>query len=215
MKFLRYLLGITLLLYSFTTIATPQSTHRYFLALPVPEIVAESLSLEVIKPLTQKTPALKGEHKDSLHITLVFLGELTKPEVEKLISTLSRASFSGFRTMVDAPISLPQTPPHKYLTLKIWMEPELEQLQATLFQLAQSALERDLSQYAYPDYLPHVSLARGKPNATPADFAAAEEILRQNPRYDNWPVTHYTLYEGLPAGSPKRFRVVAEFPMAD
>src|SRR4028118_682033 len=70
--------------------------HRLFVALPIPEPVAD-----LLLDLEGGSDKLRWVHAEQLHLTLRFIGEVDGAQAEDIAAALSSIAFSAFTLRVD------------------------------------------------------------------------------------------------------------------
>ncbi|HEX5678582.1 MAG TPA: RNA 2',3'-cyclic phosphodiesterase [Alcanivorax sp.] len=165
---------------------------RCFIGIPVPPALAATLAATPFSLPARPVP------ENNLHLTLAFLGERSRSQLEPLLpaleSVLTRLpAFTVTLTTLDA---FPE-PGARIWAAHARREPALLALHGTIWHLLTQA---GLDAESRP-FLPHVTLARG---AAP---------LRAEARPGPWvlPVDSVMLYESPPDG---HYQVLKEWPLA-
>jgi RNA 2',3'-cyclic 3'-phosphodiesterase len=83
-----------------------ESKQRVFVALDLPERVREGLTAWGKSELVD--PALRPTRPESLHVTLVFLGDREPAEVEEIAAVVKRSGAPAPLLKLEDPISLPR-----------------------------------------------------------------------------------------------------------
>lgn len=165
---------------------------RTFIAIDLPaEIKAQVSQLQ--KQLKDKLPALSWTRPENFHLTLLFLGERTKNELEGIINILDRIPWPGAFTFALDKLELFGT----YSRPKVlWLGPgEGREELGKLGGLVRCALGEE------EPFAPHLTLARFR-NQKPRDIKSilgpvAENILV--------PVHEVTLFESKFGAGPPRY----------
>ena len=144
---------------------------RCFIAIPVPPDISDKLS----QSLHGLLPDLKLVPASNQHITLAFLGNQSKENIEQIGKRLSELTFSAIEIIIDriAPFPKPAS-----TILAGWVRP----CQALLFiwETINSMLhEANVASYDDRDFLPHITLARNKP-VKPVRSRSIELIFTAN-----------------------------------
>jgi 2'-5' RNA ligase len=135
---------------------------RVFAASPLPENITK-----IFLELSGRNPGIEGVRwtkKDNLHVTLFFIGETGKENLEKIISKLESTLFTikRFRIEFDC-IEIRKT---KGKPSMIWARfrksEEFSQLSAAIFQKVKEFMTINPS---HKDPIPHTTLARIKSGA--------------------------------------------------
>ncbi len=152
---------------------------RLFFALWPDESVRAHLA-EVAKLLHNKCGG-KRTREESIHLTLVFLGEVEKPD--PLLEMAARLSANAFEIRMDRAGYWKH---NRIAWAGVAESPELAGLVASL----QAALKADGFEYDERNHFPHVTLVRkaGEPKALP-DFDAF-----------SWQVSEFCLVGATPSG---------------
>jgi 2'-5' RNA ligase len=172
------------------------------IALP-PEIRGACQVQQFLLPLPRKV------EPDTLHVTLVFLGECPEPALE--------AAHEGFLTLHMSPLSLAleglglfgKDRPHTAWA-GLRPSPDLMRLQ----QKAETIARRAGCPIDSRKFTPHVTLGRFPPPAPP-DAMRLERAVATTPfRAGPWEVTELTLWQSHPGGKAARYEVLATYPLA-
>lgn len=162
-----------------------QKKIRSFLATPVTEDLAESL-LESVDASRQDLPALRATARENLHLTLVFLGNLTEQELDETViprvSGIVDQATPGrihFRQVAGFPS---KTAP-RHLVLEGYGSPSAEALQDAL----RRGLEDLTGSGKRKQWRPHITLGRFK-TTSPAP-------ITPTPWQAELPVGEICLYE--------------------
>ena len=158
---------------------------RSFLATPVTDALATAL-LESVEASRQDLPPLRVTARENLHLTLVFLGNLTAEELDDTViprvSDVIDQAVPGrvhFRQVAGFPSK--QHPRH--LVLEGYGSPSAESLQENLRQSLQSLT----GNREHKTWRPHITLGRLKDGA--------EEAITPTPWQAELPIGEVCLYE--------------------
>lgn len=164
---------------------------RLFVALPLPEDIREAL----LDPM-ERVPGARWQDADNLHITLRFIGEVSRHEVDDLTIALAQV---GWR---DFPLSLRGVGHFetKGRAAAIWARvldsPELAELQSRIEQACRRAgLPAETRKF-----IPHVTLARlNRSSGEIGGWLAQHGGLALGP----WQADAFALFEShlVPGGS--------------
>lgn len=129
---------------------------RLFVALDLPEAVRERIAIWGERELSD--PALRPVARESLHITLAFLGYLPERELGRLREIVGEAKTPGPRLRLEDPIAKPSARHARLFALPA-DSPDAVVLQGTLAgQLAAAQLYKPEKR----PFWPHVTVARVK-----------------------------------------------------
>lgn len=179
---------------------------RSFLATPVPEALATAL-MESAEVARKDLPSLRVTAKDNLHLTLVFLGNLTEEQLDNTViprvtEIVDQATpgWVYFHQLAGFPSE--QQPRH--LVLEGDGSPSAEMLQESL----QQSLQDLTGNQERRAWRPHITLGRfrknGGPEITPtpwqAELPIAEVCLYESQTTTQGPV--YRIRHRWSAGQP-------------
>ena len=158
---------------------------RSFLATPVPEALATML-METVEASREDLPPLRVTATDNLHMTLVFLGNLTQEQLDNTViprvSDVVDQAVPG-RVYFRQVAGFPSRQQPRHLVLEGHGSPSAETLQDALRQ----ALQDLTGNQARNAWRPHITLGRLK------DSAASE--ITPTPWRAELPVGEVCLYE--------------------
>lgn len=158
---------------------------RSFLAAPVTEALATAL-LESVEASRQVLPPLRVTARENLHLTLVFLGNLTAQELDNTVIPRVTAvveQASPGRIYFRQVAGFPSREKPRHLVLEGHGSPSAETLQGALAR----ALEDILGNRERKQWRPHITLGRFR--EPPAD------ALTPTPWQAELPVGEVCLYE--------------------
>lgn len=179
------------------------STHRLFFALwPDDELAA---ALADIAGAAARRCGGRPTRRDTVHLTLAFLGDVAATDIETLVTTARRVRAAPFQLSIDR--------------LGYWRHNRLLWAgcapSAALDGLA-LALHRSLAEAGHPAadggraFKPHLTLIRKLPSAIMppvlADFAPAALPL--------WRCTRFLLVASRLSAAGPHYATIAEFPLA-
>src|SRR5262249_41813938 len=128
--------------------------QRLFVALDLPERVREGLAAWGRDELVD--PALRPTRPESLHVTLVFLGDRDPAEVEEIAAVVERSGVPAPAMKLEDPISLPR---RRRASLFALPAPS-----AAASSLQKGLVDRLITAGLYErerrDFWPHVTVAR-------------------------------------------------------
>jgi RNA 2',3'-cyclic 3'-phosphodiesterase len=128
--------------------------QRVFIALDLPEWVREGLTAWGRAELVD--PALRPTRPESLHLTLVFLGNRDEAEVDKIAAVVQRSGAPAPLMKLEDPISLPRRRRASLFALPA-PSPAVSDLQRGLVERLVTA---DLHKPEKRAFWPHVTVAR-------------------------------------------------------
>lgn len=126
---------------------------RYFLALPLPDSVKDFLT--AARP--PKLPGLKLVRRDLIHVTLHFLGELNRDDLDRLKEAMRNISQHRFHIDFAGVGTFPKSGPPRVIWAGIEENPDLAALHQKIGDVLQEALG---FQPEDRPFTPHVTLAR-------------------------------------------------------
>lgn len=175
--------------------------YRLFVALSLPEIAADALG--------QLQTGLRGARwrsSESLHLTLQFVGEADRHDLEECHSALSGVDSPAFRLSLSGCGFFGDRKPRA-----LWAgaagSPELAHLQAKV----STALSRAGFAGEKRKFVPHVTLAYldGVTREAAAQFCAMHGLFSFGP----FPVDAFHLYESHLGGDEAHYEIVATYPL--
>lgn len=177
---------------------------RLFVALPVPEEIADALSA-----LQSGVPDARWVPAENLHVTLCFAGEVqggTMRDLEEELSDIAGPPFSVTIAGVDQFSSGKQP---RALVALVEHSERLDWLQQKVTTVARNCgIEVDRRKFR-----PHVTLARFPVGAETghhiAQFMASNGTLRLEP----WIAEHFSLYSSRSGGNGRIYIAEAEYPL--
>ncbi|MDD3883944.1 MAG: RNA 2',3'-cyclic phosphodiesterase [Gallionella sp.] len=135
---------------------------------------------------------------DTLHATLVFLGNVTVRRLEALQLAARELTIAPFSVTFDQPRYWQHN--HIAYAAPAAVPPALRALVAEL----QAGLRRHRFRFEQRDYQPHVTLLR---------YAQCSEApLPQVPKIE-WPVSDFVLVQSMPDAGTPHYQVLARFPL--
>ena len=184
---------------------------RLFVALEIPAGPARALS-ERAALLARELPPAKWVRRENLHLTMVFLGEVERDELEALDAALE-APFrraAPFELAVGGAGTFPPRRPARVAWVGLAAPPALERLQAGVAEAASPFAERT------PDrrrFHPHLTLGRCR---RPWPRAAVERWRRGFDELDVEPfaVDDGVLVESRLSPRGPAYRTLERYPMA-
>lgn len=191
---------------------------RLFIALPVPDELCRALSRRA-DPIRRELPKARWVRPETLHLTLVFLGNTDEELLPALHEELRPAfgAFEPFDLRLTGGGTFPdpqpggRARPARVAWVGIDGGPQLEALQDRVVQAAQAAVGHE------PDsrpFHPHLTLARC---SAPWRRRAVERFLQHFPRgqkiAEPFTVTRGILFESELSPHGARHREVASYPL--
>ncbi|WP_322495618.1 RNA 2',3'-cyclic phosphodiesterase [Chloroflexus sp.] len=152
---------------------TSEPTMRLFIALDLPDEVRRELR-DVQMRLSAHSRAVRWSDPVGMHLTLHFLGETPERLVEPLLAGMRAISVPALRLSLDQLGCFPLT--GSLRVVWVGLSGDLAGL-ATLYQsLAEVVQSVGLPTDSRP-FTPHITLARARPEATPAELRALRAAL--------------------------------------
>ena len=184
---------------------------RLFVAVNLPEATRRS-ARAATKTLRESRLPVKWVDEDALHVTLKFLGEVAKTELD----TIGRALTDAVRTVKPFDLGLgglgafPDSERPRVFWLGVERHPALE--------LLANDVERALAPLGYESELkpfqPHVTLGRAKKMARPKGLADWAEVAAGVEFADVVPIESVDLMESVTGRSGPTYRLVHRAPLA-
>ncbi|GAB4518661.1 MAG: RNA 2',3'-cyclic phosphodiesterase [Amphiplicatus sp.] len=176
--------------------------YRLFVALSLPEIVADAL--------VQLQTGLEGarwRHEESFHITLQFIGETNRRDLEDIHSALSGVAAPGFELTLSGCGFFGDRKP-RALWAGVAPAPALSHLQAKVA----AALARAGHPGEKRRFAPHVTLAylNGVSADAAARFCAMHGLFSCGP----FPVEAFHLYESRLGGDASHYEILETYSLA-
>jgi 2'-5' RNA ligase len=148
--------------------------QRVFVCVEIPE--PESAKLVRAQSLLPDVPCIRPVRQDQMHITLSFLGDVTAAGIESVDQAVAQAACSvpSFRVSLAGLGAFPKPDRARVVWAGITEgHDDMRRLQkAVAFQLETRGFDRERA-----PWLPHVTLARIRPDAGPSDLSAIEHVI--------------------------------------
>jgi 2'-5' RNA ligase len=171
--------------------------HRLFVALPIPEPVAD-----LLLDLEGGSDKLRWVHAEQLHLTLRFIGEVDGAQAEDIAAALSSIAFSAFTLRVDGTGCFAHRR-HGALWAGVAPRGPVAKLAAKVERAVQAA-------GITPDtraFHPHITLARWSGSRPPIEtWLSRHAALRST----EWPVGRLILYESRLGKAGPSYTVVSD-----
>lgn len=176
---------------------------RLFLAVDIPDEVKKQISQQ-IEPLKRDYPYFSWVPEQNYHITLYFLGEVEKANVDPIkqrISDLLYASeaFQMFSFNVDMFINQ---------RIKVYMSFQRQKK----LEAIESIIASELQVKHNYKYVPHLTLARWKIPSKQQYFHLQNKLENTDVNIE-FPVTHVSLYQSILQPDAPVYDKIAEFPL--
>ncbi len=133
---------------------------RIFIGIPIVENIKERMYENYIKHLSIK--GLKPVTKNNLHITLKFIGEVSKEEIEKISTVLKNISFDTFDTETGDIDAFPSMKQPRVIFIKLVKSQDKIK---ELFSLIEKRLFKIKINKEKRTFHPHITIARVKKHA--------------------------------------------------
>ncbi len=147
---------------------------RLFVAIPFSKSVKDRLE----QVPTPDTRDLRRVPRESLHLTLHFLGEINREQQARAADALSRVEAESFSLALAGVGSFPNHRAARVLWVGVAENPSLSALHLRIGEALQAAIGFQPESRAYA---PHVTLARAK---SPVSSATVEQFLKRNDPFD-------------------------------
>lgn len=150
---------------------------RAFIALELSAEISQRLD-QISAELKQRVPlnTVRWVPARNIHLTLIFLGDVSTPNLETLQKTIFMESgnFPPFEISIGGVGAFPSA----HRPRVIWVGVTAPEI----LNILQQSIETGVSQLGYPrderPFSPHLTLGRLTRNATPADLQRVGEVLR-------------------------------------
>lgn len=167
-------------------------TQRVFFALLPPVGLAREMQ-RIAQTCIADTSARRIS-LESLHMTLLFLGERNQNEIERAQSAAEAVRQAPFEIRLK----------HcEFRTRQaiVWLRGETDATLAALVENLRAGLQRAEVAFDPKPFLPHVTLARQVHSATPADCELS------------WPVYEFALMRSSPSPGGSRYQAIGRWPL--
>lgn len=131
---------------------------RLFVSIDLPGKVREKLHSWL-----PDRPDLRYTKQEQLHLTLLFLGECEKQEVDLIVNKLETVQFAPFNLVIEGIGSFPGKNNPRVIWAGVNKHPELMNLQHQI----SSKLDTFTDDGGNRPYMPHITLARTKKSFDP------------------------------------------------
>ena len=176
--------------------------HRLFVALEIPEIVADALST-----IQYGVEGARWRAVDSFHLTLAFIGETDRHGFAAAVDALSAIDAPAFDLRLSGIGSFGDKKPHA-LWVGVEAAPELAHLQTKV----ETALRRAGFTLEKRKFVPHVTLAylRGASQESVMQFCAMHGLFSCGP----YPVTEFHLYSSRLGNEASAYEIEASYSLS-
>ncbi len=175
--------------------------HRLFVALSLPELVADGLS-----QLQSGVDGARWRPVEAFHLTLQFIGDVDRHGLEEAASAVAGVTAPSFSlTLKGCGYFGGQKP--QSLWAGVEANPALDHLQAKI----ETALRRYAITLENRKFAPHVTLAyvRGVSQESAERYCAGHGLFRLGP----FPVRAFHLYESYLGGEGAHYEIVETIPL--
>ncbi|MEM6281215.1 MAG: RNA 2',3'-cyclic phosphodiesterase [Chloroflexota bacterium] len=180
---------------------------RTFTAIAFPDSVKAALA-DLCKV---NIPTARWVHPDDFHITLRFIGSADDATLQRYRAALKTIKAAPFDLCIKGAGRFPENPsrPPTVLWVDIVKTPELLALHAAVSDVLRA---EGLPDDRYPDYNPHITLARLK---TPRQLAEVDNFITQHTHFELPPfrVQGVTLYESRRNAKGGSYTPVEVYPL--
>ena len=175
--------------------------HRLFIGIRPPQ--------EVRTPLLDMMDGIRGarwQDDDQLHVTLRFIGELSRHDSNDLAEALHSIAVPPFPITIDGVGQFERKGYPRALWVRIVPSEPLAQLKRKI--------DRTCRQLGHPyehrKFLPHITIARLNSSSGPTtDFIAAHASLRP----PSFTVNNFALYESHLGEAGSRYEEILDYPL--
>ena len=176
---------------------------RLFVALTPPDSVRAQLTA-----ICAGLPGARWVPPENLHLTLRFIGELSRSDVRDIDDALSQIAADPFEVALDSLGFFGKGRAIRALWIKAVRAPELVSLQAKV----ESAMVRTGCAPKTRRFVPHITLARLKR----AQSGAVEQFVAKHSMFklDPFPVRNLTLYSRFLGRAGAIYTPEGEYPFA-
>lgn len=176
--------------------------HRLFVALEIPEIVADALST-----IQYGVEGARWRPVDNFHLTLAFIGEVDRHGFSAAIDALSAIDAPAFEMRLSGIGAFGDKKPHA-LWVGAEASPALSHLQAK----AESALRRAGFALEKRKFVPHVTLAylRGASQDAVMQYCAMHGLFSCGP----FPVNEFHLYSSRLGNEASSYEIEASYALS-
>lgn len=176
--------------------------HRLFVALSLPEIVADGLT-----QLQSGVEGARWRPVENFHLTLVFIGEADRHGLTSAVDALSAIEAPAFELRLSGVGFFGDRQP-RALWAGVERSPPLEHLQSKVEQ----TLRRAGFNLENRKYKPHVTLAylKNVPQPIAAKYSAMHGLFSCGP----FPVEEFHLYSSRLGGSASHYEIEASYSLS-
>ncbi len=177
------------------------SSRRLFVALPLPEPIAEAML-----DLQEGIPGARWQDADNLHVTLRFVGEIDRHMASDLEAALESVLFAPFQLSISGVghFESGRGRPNA-IWARVAPSGDLDELQMRVEMACRRAGLPPLTR----KFIPHITLARLNSGSGPIG-----DWLRQNGALslDNWQVDGFSLFESDLTPNGAIYTEIRKFP---
>jgi 2'-5' RNA ligase len=175
---------------------------RIFIAVPVSDTVRAAIAA---LPHPPDTP-LRWVSEGQLHVTLRFLGQISKHETDEALEATRAAAAGAGALQLDARGVGAFPHPERARVVWVGVSGQVSRLQALQGSLEEQLAARGFAREERP-FTPHITVARsGKPGPLPTELRARAEH-----EFGSWQVETVQLIESQPGPAGSRYIVRQEF----
>jgi len=176
---------------------------RLFVALPVPQVVAQSIML-----IQGGVPGARWQTREQLHLTLRFIGEVDGRDAAMLDDALAAIEVPAFDMQLHGVGQFGNKQPHT-----LWTDLRNSEALEHLQRKVNSAVRRVGQPQDAHKFMPHVTVARLRN----PDGGKVIEWLTHNALYTSieFRVDAFHLYSSRLTGNGSVYAVEREFPLED
>lgn len=174
---------------------------RLFVALPIPETIAQSLML-----LQGGVPGARWQQREQLHLTLRFIGEVDGRDARAIDDALAAIDAPAFDLQLHSVGQFGNKQPHA-----LWAAARRHELLEHLARKVDSAIRRVGQPQDAHKFMPHVTLARLRH----PDLDKVREWLTEHALYTStaFTVDAFCLYSSKLTSDGSIYRVEQDYPL--
>ena len=136
---------------------------RLFIAIEIPEDIKEYIS-ELQEQIDTQNNKIGFVNKNSIHLTLKFLGEVQSSKLEEIKNNLKKITFNSFSVVLDNIGFFPSESNIRVIWIGLKPEDNVIELQKNIDENLKSLFKKE------KDFKPHLTLARVKYIENKPDF---------------------------------------------
>lgn len=180
---------------------------RLFLGIGISEAIRDAL-VGLQQELARELSGLRWVRGQSLHLTLIFLGEVTETSVETLAAA-AREACSAVEPGAARLRGLGCYPPRGRARV-LWVGLEDDGTLVALHRRLAAAVRSQGLLLADRHFEPHLTLGRARSGV---GRSQVETVLQREADLGSWPIRSCALFRSHLGASGARYEVLSEFPL--